>query len=419
MDNSGKFTWDQVKPAFNFTVMVAALGYFVDMYDLVLYGIVRIPSLKALGVTGDDLVTQGVFLLNMQMTGMLIGGIIWGILGDKKGRLSVLFGSIALYSAANIANAFVTTVPAYAFARFFAGVGLAGELGAAITLVSETLKKESRGYGTTIVASVGILGSVTAALVGDFFPWKWAYIFGGLLGLVLLALRAKMFESGMFAAVKSNKSVRKGDFFSLFTSRKRFLKYLQCILIGLPMWFVVGILVMFSPEFAVKLGVNGSVSAAKSIMFCYSGLVVGDLISGFSSQYFRSRKRIVLIFLLAAATMAGVYLNSHDLPVSLFYALVFIMGISIGYWAVFVTIASEQFGTNLRATVTTTVPNFVRGGVVVITLSFEALKGSFGVQGAAAMVGGFTFAMGLVALYFMEETYLKDLNYLEENHRDF
>jgi MFS transporter, putative metabolite:H+ symporter len=356
-----------------------------------------------------------VFLLNMQMVGMLIGGIIWGILGDKKGRLSVLFGSIALYSVANIANAFVTSIPAYAFARFFAGVGLAGELGAAITLVSEIMKKESRGYGTTLVAAVGIMGSVTAALVGDLFPWKWAYIIGGLLGLILLVLRTRVLESGMFATVKADKSVKRGNFFSLFTSRKRFFKYMQCILIGLPMWFVVGILVMFSPEFAVKLGVKGTVSAAQSIMYCYSGLVVGDLLSGFLSQYFRSRRRIVLIFLLMAAVLSGVYLNSHNLPLNLFYALVFIIGVSIGYWAVFVTIASEQFGTNLRATVTTTVPNFVRGGVVVITLSFDALKSSFGVQGGAAIVGAFTFFMGLFALFFMEETYSKDLNYLEEH----
>ncbi len=415
MIKSNSWSWDHIKPAFNFTVLVASLGYFVDMYDLVLYGIVRIPSLQDLGITGDDLVTKGVFLLNMQMIGMLIGGIIWGILGDKKGRLSVLFGSIALYSVANIANAFVTTVPEYAVARFLAGVGLAGELGAAITLVSEIMKKESRGYGTTIVASVGILGSVTAGLVGDYFSWKWAYIFGGLLGLVLLVLRAKMLESGMFAAVQSNKAIKKGDFLSLFTNRKRFMKYLRCILIGLPMWFVVGILIILSPEFAVKLGVTGSVAAGKSIMYCYSGLVLGDLISGFSSQVFRSRKRIVLTFLLLASALIIVYLNANNISVNLFYALCFVMGISIGYWAVFVTVASEQFGTNLRATVTTTVPNFVRGGVVLITLSFEALKGSFGLAGAAAIVGSVTIILAVISLFFMEETYDKDLDYLEES----
>ena len=414
MNKTHGWSWENFRSAFNFTVLVASLGYFVDMYDLVLYGIVRIPSLQALGISGEDLISKGVFLLNMQMIGMLIGGIIWGILGDKKGRLSVLFGSIALYSVANIANAFVTTVPAYAVARFFAGVGLAGELGAAITLVSEIMKKESRGYGTTLVASVGILGAVTAGVVGDFFTWKWAYIFGGLLGLVLLVLRAKMFESGMFTAVQADNTVKRGDFLSLFTNRKRFIKYLRCILIGLPTWFVVGILIILSPEFAVKLGVNGNVVAGRSIMYAYAGIVAGGLLSGFASQIFQSRKLIVFIFLLLTGSLIVVYLNAHNIPVKLFYTLCFALGISIGYWSVFVTIASEQFGTNLRATVTTTVPNFVRGAVLIITLSFELLKGSFGLVGAAYIVGFITIGLAIFSLFFMEETYHKDLDYLEE-----
>jgi putative MFS transporter len=414
MNSPKSRSWSHFKSAFNFTVLVASLGYFVDMYDLVLFGIVRVESLTALGVSGDDLATKGVFLLNMQMIGMLVGGIIWGILGDKKGRISVLFGSIALYSIANIANAFVTDVPGYALARFFAGVGLAGELGAAITLVSEILKKESRGYGTTIVASVGIMGSVAAGFIGGHFSWKMAYIFGGLLGMVLLVLRAKMLESGMFKSVQSNLAIKRGDFLSLFTNRGRFLKYLRCILIGLPTWFVVSILIILSPEFAVLLGVDGKVSAGNSIMYSYTGLVVGDLLSGFSSQLLKSRKRIILVFLLLTSVFIGVYLSSSGLTVNTFYALCFVLGISIGYWAVFVTIASEQFGTNLRATVTTTVPNFVRGAVVLITLSFTALKSTFGLVGSAYIVGFTTIALALFALYFMEETYHKDLDYFEK-----
>jgi hypothetical protein len=251
--------------------------------------------------------------------------------------------------------------------------------------------------------------------VGDYFTWKWAYIFGGLLGLVLLGLRAKMFESGMFTAVQSDNTVKRGDFLSLFTNRKRFVKYLRCILIGLPTWFVVGILIILSPEFAVKLGVNGSVSAGRSIMYAYAGLVAGGLLSGFSSQVFRSRKLIVFIFLLLTSALIIVYLNAHHLPLKLFYALCFALGISIGYWSVFVTIASEQFGTNLRATVTTTVPNFVRGAVVLITLSFASLKGSLGLIGAAYIVGFITIGLAIYSLFFMEETYHKDLDYLEEN----
>lgn len=414
MESIQKHSWNDFKQAFNFTVLVASLGYFVDMYDLVLFGIVRIESLKSLGISGDDLATQGVFLLNMQMIGMLIGGIIWGILGDKRGRISVLFGSIAMYSIANIANAFVTSVPAYAAARFFAGVGLAGELGAAITLVSEILKKESRGYGTTIVASVGLMGSVTAGFVGDYFSWKWAYIFGGILGLVLLAMRAKMLESGMFKTVQTNAAIKKGDFLSLFTNRQRFFKYLRCILIGLPTWFVVGILIILSPEFSVLLGVKGVVSAGTSIMFAYSGLVAGDIFSGFSSQLMRSRKKIVLIFLIFTAVFVVTYLSSSGWSTTAFYALCFLLGVSIGYWAVFVTIASEQFGTNLRATVTTSVPNFVRGGTVIITLTFQALKPHIGIINAAYIVGFTTLLIAVVSLFFMEETFHKDLDYLEK-----
>jgi MFS family permease len=414
MESVQKHSWNDFKQAFNFTVLVASLGYFVDMYDLVLFGIVRIESLKSLGISGDDLATQGVFLLNMQMIGMLVGGIIWGILGDKRGRISVLFGSIALYSIANIANAFVTSVPAYAAARFFAGVGLAGELGAAITLVSEILKKESRGYGTTIVASVGLMGSVTAGFVGDYFSWKWAYIFGGILGLVLLAMRAKMLESGMFKTVQTNAAIKKGDFLSLFTNRQRFFKYLRCILIGLPTWFVVGILIILSPEFSVLLGVKGVVSAGTSIMFAYSGLVAGDIFSGFSSQLMRSRKKIVLIFLIFTAVFVVTYLSSSGWSTTAFYTLCFLLGVSIGYWAVFVTIASEQFGTNLRATVTTSVPNFVRGGTVIITLSFQTLKPHIGIINAAYIVGFATLLIAVVSLFFMEETFHKDLDYLEK-----
>lgn len=404
---------NQAKSLLSFSVLVPALGYFVDMYDLLLFGIVRIPSLRSMGISGEQLVNTGVFLLNMQMFGMLLGGIIWGILGDKKGRVSVLFGSIFLYSAANIANAFVKTPETYAIMRFLAGVGLAGELGAAVTLVSETLSKELRGYGTAIVASVGILGSVTAALIGDLLPWTTAYIIGGCLGIVLLILRIKMFESGMYSSI-SSKNVRKGDFFSLFTSRERLFKYIQCILIGLPTWYVVGVLITFSPEFARKLSITGPISAARSILFTYLGLVLGDIVSGFGSQIIRSRKKIVLSFLIMTATLIIVYLFSFGMSPTYFYTICGLIGFSIGYWAVFVTIASEQFGTNLRATVTTTVPNFVRGATVPITLSFTALRGYFDIINSALIVGAASMLIAFVSLYFLQESYHKDLDYLEE-----
>jgi MFS transporter, putative metabolite:H+ symporter len=403
-----------IKDILNATVLISALGYFVDIYDLILFGIVRIPSLTYLGIKGEQLISVGVLLLNSQMAGMLIGGIIFGIWGDKKGRLSVLFGSIFLYSIANLLNAFVTSVEMYAVLRFVAGVGLAGELGAAVTLVSEVMSKETRGYGTAIVATIGVTGAIFAAIIGDMFSWKTAFIIGGILGLILLVLRIKMFESGMYKSIQNSK-VSKGNFLMLFTSSDRFFRYLYCILIGLPIWFVVGILITFSPEFAKVLGVQGPISAGNSILFTYTGLIFGDFASGFLSQYMKSRKKIVTIFILLTAIFIFVYLFTSGLSVTMFYGLCVLLGISIGYWAVFVTTASEQFGTNLRSTVTTTVPNFIRGSVLPITLAFTALRPAFGMIYSALLVGIVSIIIALFAIYKLEETYSKDLNYLEEN----
>lgn len=402
-----------LKHIFNTTVLVSALGYFVDIYDLILFGIVRVSSLTSLGVQGDQLISVGVLLLNMQMAGMLIGGIIWGIWGDKKGRLSVLFGSIFLYSVANFANAYVNSVELYAVLRFIAGVGLAGELGAAVTLVSEVMPKETRGYGTAIVATIGVSGAIAAAIVGDLFTWQTAFIIGGILGLILLILRIKMFESGMYKSIQKA-DVKKGEFLKLFTSKDRFLRYLYCILIGLPIWYVVGILITFSPEFGKVLGVTDPIAAGKSIMFTYTGLIFGDFASGFISQWMKSRKKVFAIFITLTTIFIFVYLFSHGLSRTMFYGLCVVLGFSIGYWAVFVTTASEQFGTNLRSTVTTTVPNFIRGSVVPITIAFSWLRTSMGMINAALAVGVVSVIIAFFAIYKMEETYGKDLNYLEE-----
>lgn len=401
------------KNLFNTTVLVSALGYFVDIYDLILFGIVRVSSLTDLGIRGDELIKVGVYLLNMQMAGMLIGGIIWGIWGDKKGRLSVLFGSIFLYSTANFANAFVTSVDMYAILRFIAGVGLAGELGAAITLVSEVMSKETRGYGTAIVATIGVSGAIFAAIIGDLFPWQTAYIIGGVLGIVLLIMRIKMYESGMFKSLQTVK-VGRGKFLKLFTSKDRFLRYAYCILIGLPIWYVVGVLVTFSPEFGKVIGVNEPIVAGQSILFTYLGLIFGDFASGFLSQIMKSRKKVIGIFISLTSVFILVYLFIKGLSPTLFYTLCVLLGFSIGYWAVFVTTASEQFGTNLRSTVTTTVPNFIRGSVVPITLAFEALRHPFGMINSALIVGVICIGIALFALYHLKETYGTDLNFLEE-----
>lgn len=335
------------------------------------------------------------------------------MLGDKRGRLSVLFGSIFLYSVANILNGFVTTIPMYAFLRFVAGLGLAGELGAGITLVSEVLPKEKRGYGTMIVATIGISGAILAGFVGEAFGWRTAYFIGGGLGFLLLFLRVGVYESGMFEHVKSAVHVTRGNFLSLFTNGKRLRKYLKCILVGVPIWYVVGILITFSPEFGVALGMAEAVSAAKAVSFCYLGLVVGDFLSGFLSQRFKSRRMIVLAFLLLTAAFVAFYLLSRNLSLDSFYLLCAALGLASGYWAVFVTIAAEQFGTNIRATVTTTVPNFVRGAVVPLTLTFEALKDSWGLVPTAMALGALTLVIAAISIMTLEETYSKDLNYME------
>ncbi|MGA7720599.1 MAG: MFS transporter [Ignavibacteriaceae bacterium] len=401
------------KNIFNSTVLVSSLGYFVDIYDLILFGIVRIPSLTFLGVHGSQLIDSGVYLLNMQMGGMLIGGIIWGILGDKKGRISVLFGSIFLYSAANFANAWVVSVQMYALLRFLAGVGLAGELGAAVTLVNETMTKESRGYGTAMVATIGVMGAILAAVIGEEYNWQTAYIVGGILGLLILIMRISLFESGMYKSIRTS-DVNKGQFLKLFTSKDRFFRYLNCILIGLPIWYVVGVLITFSPEFGKFLGVTGPILAGKSIMFTYIGLIFGDFISGFLSQFLKSRKKAVAIFIVLTGIFVIVYLFSHGLSPVYFYSLCVLLGISIGYWAVFVTTASEQFGTNLRATVTTTVPNFIRGSVIPITLVFGLLRIPFGLVYSALIVGVISVIIAFISLYNLKETYGVELDYVEK-----
>ncbi len=406
-----------IRSIFNLTVFVAALGYFVDMFDLLLFPIVRQPSLTALGIPpGEAQITMGAFLLNAQMAGMLLGGIFWGVLGDRKGRLSTLFGSIALYSVANIANAFVTGIPSYAFWRFMAGLGLAGELGAAVTLVSEVLPKELRGYGTAVVASVGVFGTVTAALVGRYLTWQHAYLAGGCLGLLLLCLRLGMRESLMFKKAEgaAGVMVKRGDFLSLFTAWSRFGRYLRCILIGLPLWFIMGILIIFSPEFGPSLRVVGKLDPGVAIACCYSGVTAGSLASGFLSQAWGSRTKVVGIFMAGAFVGVAVFLLGRGFSTFWFYVLTAYMGLAAGYWAVYVTIAAEQFGTNLRATVATTVPNFLRGSVVLITSGFLMLKGPLGLLGAAWVVGLACFALAAVSLAGLEDTHGRDLDFMEK-----
>ena len=406
----------EVKPVsvFSAVVIVAALGYFVDIYDLILFSIVRVQSLNALGVTDKAAVTsQGLYLINMQMGGMLLGGILWGILGDKRGRISVLFGSILLYSLANIANGFVQTIEQYAWLRLIAGIGLAGELGAGITLVAESLPKEKRGYGTMIVATVGVSGAMLAYWIGERFGWRNAYFIGGGLGLALLVLRVSVYESGMFEQARRSE-VARGRFVDLFTNGPRLTKYIKCLLIGVPLWFVVGILITLAPEFGRELGIQGDVTAGLAVFWCYFGLVFGDFASGALSQLWRSRNRTLQLFLLFCGLMVGVYLfGLRGASTTTFYTVCFVLGLSVGFWALFVTVAAEQFGTNLRATVATTAPNFSRGSVVLLAPLFQLLTGPLGVIGSAATLGVASLLIAFWSARTLPESYGKDLDYLE------
>jgi MFS family permease len=390
---------------------VGALGYFVDIYDLILFSVVRVPSLRSIGVPDDQILSVGISLLNWQMTGMLLGGVLWGVLGDRRGRISVLFGSILLYSLANLANGFVNDPQLYSSLRFLAGLGLAGELGAAITLVSESLPKESRGIGTTIVASVGVSGAVAANIVAKAFDWRHAYIVGGCLGLLLLILRISIYESGIFEEVKKT-GARRGDLRLLLATRERALRYLRCILIGLPTWFVIGILITLSPELSRSRGLEG-VNGGDAIMYAYIGLVLGDLSSGLVSQWLRSRRKVVLTFLAFTAAATVLNVSAGSTPQT-FYWLSLLSGFGVGYWAMFVTIAAEQFGTNLRATVATTVPNWARGALVPLTTTFLALRGWGSSPIQAALIVGFgSIALATFGAWGLRDTFGKDLDYLE------
>jgi len=403
-----------IKLLFSVPVIVAALGYFVDIYDLLLFSIVRRPSLSALGVPAEELLSQGEFLLRVQMGGLLIGGLIWGIMGDKRGRLSVLFGSILMYSLANIGNGFVTTVDQYAILRFIAGVGLAGELGAGITLVSEILPTKLRGYGTALVATVGLFGAVLANFVAKEFDWQIAYFIGGGLGLLLLIARVSVMESGIFLKIKQE-DIQRGNILQLVRNGERLKKFIGCIFIGLPIWFVIGVLITFSPEFAKAMNLSETIVAGDAVMWSYIGLAVGDLGSGFISQLVKSRKKVVLAFVILTFATVCIYLFYPISSASAFYVKCFLLGVGIGYWALFVTIAAEQFGTNLRSTVATTVPNFIRGTVIPITWLFQYLRGEIGMIHGALVVIIITAVIALLALSVVDETYSKELNFVEKD----
>ncbi|MFY0563148.1 MFS transporter [Archangium lansingense] len=394
-------------------ILVSALGYFVDIYDMVIFSVVRAQSLDALGVPAAERMSAGVRLLNMQMAGMLVGGVLWGILGDKRGRLSVLFGSIFLYSAANFANAFVQTMEQYALLRLLAGIGLAGELGAGITLVSELMSRESRGYGTTLVATNGVLGAIAAALVGSRMDWRTAYLVGGGLGFALLCMRMTVHEPRLFTALQEQQ-VSRGNFLRLLKPGPTARRYLSLVLAGVPIWFVIGVLITFAPEFGRELGMKELPSTAQAVLAGNVGTVLGDLASGLFSQLTQSRKRSVALFLALGALFTGVFFTLGGSSLWFFYTCCAALGFSAGYMAVLVTIAAEQFGTNLRATAATTVPNLIRGSTVLLTSGLQLATPVLGLRGSALCVGGLSLLLAFIALRGIDETFARDLDFLEE-----
>jgi len=398
---------------FTLPVIVSALGFFVDVYDLLIFSIVRVPSLQSLGYSEAEVSKIGTFIFNCQQAGLLVGGILWGIWGDKRGRLSVLFGSIITYSLANIACGFVEDPNLYALLRFVAGVGLSGEIGAAMTLVTEIVPKEIRSLGPTLVAGIGYLGAGAAYLTQEWFTWRTAYMVGGGMGLLLLLLRISVFESGLFLQLKETK-VSRGNYLYFFSSWPRLVKYFRCVLIGVPTWFVVGILGTFGNEFGKALGIEEGISPGKCVMFIYFGLTAGDFFSGPLSHWLQSRRKAILFLLFIGAIFVGVYLYGGAKSANMLYVICFLAGICTGYIGLYLMMVAELYGTNLRATATTSVPSVVRGMAIPMTLAFQGLKPSFGALGGAALLGVLCYGLALIAIYKTDETFGRNLDFVEE-----
>ncbi len=395
------------------TILVSALGYFVDVYDIILFAVLRIPSLKALGLNQEEITTVGLQLMNVQLVGMLIGGIVWGVLGDKRGRLSILFGSILLYSLANIANAFVTNVTQYTVLRFIAGFGLAGELGAGITLVSELMSQHKRGLGTTIVTAAGVLGGIAGGLVGNMFSWQTAYLIGGGAGFALLIMRLGLVESSMYVLHKTQSHVSKGSLFALFRSPPLAFKYIKCLLVGVPFWIFVGLFMTLAPELGSLLAVQGDITTGWALLYFNIGLGLGELSSGLLSQYIGSRKKVIFIYAAMSFCCVVTLLRLNNINVETFYFFCSLLGFCIGYWAVFMVMSCEQFGINLRATVTVSLPNMVRGMAVPLTLLLTWMKPQFGMLASLGIIALSSLVVAMISIFSLNETFKRNLNFVE------
>jgi len=394
-------------------VIVSALGYFVDIFDIVLFSITRIESLKDLGLSGDSLFNQGVLLLNIQMAGMLVGGLMWGAIGDRKGRITVLFGSIFTYSVANLLNAYVSSVPQYAVLRFIAGVGLAGELGAGVTLAIESLPRTKRGIGTTIIATVGVFGAMLASYVTKHYGWRDSYLLGGVLGFLLLLFRVGALESGLYSKIEKSKDIVRGSLVYAFRSKQRVIKVLHCLSVGLPIYFVSGVLVAFAPEISRVAGFQEEFSAAQAVFYSFFGFFFGDVSSGLLSQLLKSRKKTLAVYTIGTFAFCIAILFARGASPTVVKALYVIMGTFAGYWAIFVTVAAEQFGTNIRSIMATSIPNFVRASVIPITATLAVLREPVGLLGSAVFILVICTGFALYSTYKLDETFSKDMDYVE------
>ncbi len=395
-----------------FALVISALGYFVDVFDIILFSAVRVPSLQHLGLKAEQITSVGILLINIQIAGMLMGGIFWGILGDKRGRLSVLFGSILLYSSATLANAYVTSVEQYAILRFLAGFGLAGELGAAITLISEMMSKDKRGYGMMTIVVSGALGGLAGGFVGQYFSWQTAYMLGGGGGFILLLLRLRVSESGLFLHLKELKNIKKGSLFLFINTPKLSLIYVKCLLVGFPFWIFVGLFVAFAPELGVTYHVDVPVTAGKAMLFYCLGLALGEVSSSLLSQYTKSRKKIILLFLNMALLCSILFFSMDAMTSQLYYLFCAILGFSSGFWVLFMMIASEQFGTNIRATVTTSIPNFVRGMVIPSAMLIALLKPLIGIHQSLGVICIGSLVLACLAALALKDTFSRDLDFI-------
>jgi len=392
-------------------VIFSALGYFVDVLDLFLFSVLRVPSLQSLGLDSAGVLRYGVIVLNCQMAGLLLGGIFWGIYGDKKGRLKILYGSILLYSLATLANAWVTSVEMYAVLRFLAGVGLAGEVGAAITLVTEQLSPTLRGYGTMIVAGVGLCGGIVSAFLAQMFDWRTCYMIGGIAGLILWFVRIRLEEPALYK--KLDAKIPRGSLTLLLNPPSKAFRFLGFWMMGIPIWFVSGIMMVFSPELGKALGVEGTIIAAKSVLYSYFGVVLGDFFFGWLSQKLQNRKKTVTISLVCLLLGICTYLMQSNVTPTAFYIICFLVGITTGYWIVLITWAAESYGTNIRATITTSLPNLIRGAAILLTSAFQYLNPRVGLLQSAWIVGIVSVVISLIPLFFIRDTYGKNCDFLE------